>query len=244
MFVKLARRWAELGHPCLRFDFGGRGESDGGFGDASIQSMVADARAAVAFTRERTGVPIVLAGICSGAKVAVMTACREEGVDGLLLWSADPLGDGVHLSRRRARSLAALRTYAAKLRRPETWKKALAGKLDFRSIGRAVSTPERADRSERENERDFLREFAAFRAPVLFVNGECDAGSQATREAYAEFCRKHGLTAGFAVVPGAGHSFYSLASETRVADLSTDWLRTRFAGSAPTGAEGIGPHSG
>ena len=54
-FVSFARTLAADGHPVLRFDYMGNGDSDGEFADSTLQTALADVRAAIAEVRRRSG---------------------------------------------------------------------------------------------------------------------------------------------------------------------------------------------
>ena len=151
MFVHAARMLAAQGYTCLRFDFRGRGDSDGAACEATIASMTADARAAVAWLRAEApqGGPLVLQAICSGCKVAINTASAETDVARLALWSAESMGSLRSGATGSRRLLATLRTYARKLLRPETWRKLLRGQVRAGMVSKAlvpaeVRSPEEA----------------------------------------------------------------------------------------------------
>jgi pimeloyl-ACP methyl ester carboxylesterase len=77
IFVRLTRALAARGCPGLRFDFGGRGLSDGTAQAVTLDGMIADARAASACLKTHTGCgEIAYVGICSGGNVAIGAASR------------------------------------------------------------------------------------------------------------------------------------------------------------------------
>lgn len=234
MFVKLARRLCRAGCHCLRFDFAGRGESDGAAAEASINTMIEDAKAAMAFLRAKTGVaPTVLVGICSGSKVAMGTVATVPGVDALVLLSHEPMGAmrrGGDTDARKSRSV--LKTYLVKLTRPETWRKILTGRVNTRMVGKALSQRESPDEMELVAETGWLKELAAYPGRLLFVYGSNDPATPSARPKYEAFCREHGLEAAFHEVDGANHSFYSLEWEGEVCGAVGEWMQ--FNSSAVT----------
>jgi exosortase A-associated hydrolase 2 len=96
--VTFARQLAAIGHPVLRFDYMGNGDSEGAFGDSSLTTALSDVRCAIAEVRRRTGARSVsLLGLRLGATIASLAAeqeAREQrtGIEHLVLWS--PIVDG------------------------------------------------------------------------------------------------------------------------------------------------------
>jgi alpha/beta superfamily hydrolase len=76
------------GFSVLRFDFAGRGDSEGDTEHATLATMADDTRAAIEWCRREKGVSrVVLLGLCSGCEVA-LAASTESGICGMALWSA------------------------------------------------------------------------------------------------------------------------------------------------------------
>ncbi len=69
--VNLARFLALAGHPVVRFDFRGQGESDGVFEGTDVRSRLEDLAAVTERTRAGTGVVPALVGLRLGATLAV-----------------------------------------------------------------------------------------------------------------------------------------------------------------------------
>ncbi|MEO5822089.1 MAG: alpha/beta fold hydrolase [Vicinamibacteraceae bacterium] len=93
VFVSFARALAADGHPVLRFDLMGNGDSDGEFSDSTLQTALSDVRCAVREVRRRTGQSTVsLMGLRLGASIAAMIADETPDVAHLILWA--PIVDG------------------------------------------------------------------------------------------------------------------------------------------------------
>jgi uncharacterized protein len=93
VFVTFARRLAADGHPVLRFDYMGNGDSFGSFSESSLTTVLADVRRAVDEVRRRTGADRVnLLGLRFGATVASLVAEEVPGIEHLILWA--PIVDG------------------------------------------------------------------------------------------------------------------------------------------------------
>lgn len=72
MLVKLARKLSANGYDCFRFDFRGKGYSQGCRHQTNNRSMVEDLDAVLYYVNDTLNHPaIVLTGICSGAKLAL-----------------------------------------------------------------------------------------------------------------------------------------------------------------------------
>ncbi|MCH4892256.1 hydrolase 1, exosortase A system-associated [Sphingomonas sp. SFZ2018-12] len=138
----LAAALAAAGHPVMRYDRRGIGDSSGE--NAGFAGSAPDLAAAVAaFRRETPDVArIVGFGNCDAA-TALALFHRQAGLDALVLanpWIGD---DGDALPAR-----AAIRArYAQRLRDPETWRRALRGELNFdksiKGIGKLIQTKSR-----------------------------------------------------------------------------------------------------
>jgi hypothetical protein len=85
LYVKLARALADAGVPSLRFDLSGLGDSDVRKDALSFEeSAVAETKEAMDYlTRLRGWTRFQLAGLCSGADVAHMTAVVDPRVVGM-----------------------------------------------------------------------------------------------------------------------------------------------------------------
>jgi alpha/beta superfamily hydrolase len=226
MFVHAARRLAAQGFTCLRFDFAGRGDSDPLPQPATIASMTADARAALAWLQANhpDGGPLTLLAICSGCKVAIGAAAQEPAVARLALWSAESMGSLRHAATGRRKLLAMLRAYAAKLLRRETWRKLARGQLRPRMVGRALVSAEVRSPEEARAEDAALRLFQKFRGDLLLVFGGSDPDAPGSSAAYSAFCERHGIRQTSHLIPHAGHSYYGLAWEAELFRITESWL--------------------
>jgi exosortase A-associated hydrolase 2 len=93
VFVAFARALAADGHPVLRFDYMGNGDSGGTFSQSSLRTAMADVHAAIDEMRRRTGPrPLSLLGVRLGGTVASLVAEELTGLDRLILWA--PIVDG------------------------------------------------------------------------------------------------------------------------------------------------------
>ena len=93
MFVLYARLLAQHGHPVLRFDYMGNGDSTGDFSASSLATMRADVRRAIEQVRRLAGDDRVnLLGLRFGATLASLVAEELPAIHQLVLWA--PIVDG------------------------------------------------------------------------------------------------------------------------------------------------------
>ena len=93
VFVSFARQLAAEGHPVLRFDYMGNGDSEGDIRDSSLATTVSDVRCAIEQVRRLTGTRAVsLLGLRLGASVAGLVAEETADVEHLVHWA--PIVDG------------------------------------------------------------------------------------------------------------------------------------------------------
>ena len=76
----------EAGYGCLIFDFRGHGESEGDFTTVAAAHEVEDARAAIAFVRNRFGadLPLAVYGISMGGAVAIQVVASDPDVRAII----------------------------------------------------------------------------------------------------------------------------------------------------------------
>lgn len=86
LYVKMARTFAEMGFPCLRFDLSGLGDAPPGQKGYEEQA-IEDIKAALGQLDERGAISggVILLGLCSGSEHAYKVALGTETVSGLIL---------------------------------------------------------------------------------------------------------------------------------------------------------------
>lgn len=231
MFVKMARRAAELGFLAVRFDFRGRGDSGGDPFATALTTMISDTVAlAQVLTEEYDVDRIGFIGDCSGAEVAIGAAPLIEQADSMVLWSA-PIVGGERSRAQQAKKAHILREYLGKLFRQETWAKLLTGRLRLDMIRKAVSGGGKGageEGAEIDREIDWLKRFDSFAGEQLFIYGGNDPTMRASVEHYQHLTRQVGRSFYYHVVAGSNHAFYSLAWEQEVIQTSLDWLGQQY----------------
>ncbi len=148
MYWKMARRFAALGFPVLRFDFYGLGDSEGSapeplladfYGQVQGGRFVPDTIAAMDWMEKNHGCgSFIAAGLCGGALTGLLAAERDARIEGLLGLSIPVILDGSAIDFSKFmtdKQLAGTRQrYLGKLRLwdPSVWK-SWARLLTFRS---------------------------------------------------------------------------------------------------------------
>ena len=211
LFLEYARLLAGDGVAALRIDYRGRGESDGGHHDAGITTMADDAQAAVQWLKENGFAPhgVEVTAICSGCKVAITLASRVE-IPHIKLLSAEAMGSLRAKDTNAVKTLSALKAYARKLLKKETWRKIFKGEVRTDMVGKALVKHETRSADEAKAEDATLAIFRKFGGTLSFVYGGSDPDAPGAKAGYEKFCRKNAIKATFAVIPHAGHSYYAL----------------------------------
>jgi fermentation-respiration switch protein FrsA (DUF1100 family) len=201
IFVKCARSLAEAGMASLRFDFCGSGESDGNFREVTLQSEIADAKAAIEFFRKQKGIEPQRLGLCGlslGGAIAA-TVAPWSRARALVLWSA--LAHTDHLRRLAERTTRPLAN----------------GAREYNSHEISMCFLENAEKVAP------LAGIRRFTAPTLIIHPEKD--EHLPLDHAEDFFRAAGAKVKEKiVVPGADHTFTSVAWEREVIAKTVGWF--------------------
>lgn len=230
MLTRAARRFCDAGYAVLRFDFAGRGDSGGQTELATLATMQEDTRTAMSWCRERASAPLLLVGLCSGCEIAV--ACANQNAAGVVLWSAPIFAALPSKETASKKRLGNLKQYARKLTRVATWKKLLSGKVDTGAIGKAVAGGGGAAQKNVEADvpgqlppgfrQGAMDSWHIYNGPIFATYGTADPIAQGAAAWYRE---KSGTEPQFHWVEGANHSYYGLAWEAEVIEVTKSWLK-------------------
>ena len=141
LWVTLARRLSALGHPALRLDFSGIGDSPDATDSARFETRAArEACAAMDALGELAQVQrFALIGLCSGAEIAFKAALEDSRVCALVLVNAPRFLEepSAELVASLERKQAARYYWTVALRNPRSWWKALRGRADLGAMAQA-----------------------------------------------------------------------------------------------------------
>jgi uncharacterized protein len=204
IFIKCCRALAREGIASLRFDFYGSGESEGTFHEATLQSEIADARAASRFMQRQKGIDPARLGLCGLSLGGCVAACvaRAANAKALVLWSA-------------VAHPAILQQLSKKLGNPSP-----SHPGDFEYDAREISARFLKDAAKV----DPLSAIRRFAKPTLIVHpGKDDAvppshAADFLQASSAKIKEK-------VIIPGADHTYTSVAWESDVIARTVDWFR-------------------
>lgn len=233
MLTRAARHFGAQGWASLRFDFGGRGDSEGDTELATLATMRDDAAIASKLLRGSVkGGPIIAVGLCSGCEIAV--AAASENWDGIALWSAPIFAALPEQSGQEKKRAANLGKYARKLLNPQTYLKIARGQVDTAAVGKAMKGGGGAAGKNIESHQagqlppgfrqHVLADLKKYNGPILQIYGDADPIAGDARAWYAAHCATAPLVE---MVAGANHSFYGLEWERRVFEITEEWLNAR-----------------
>jgi dipeptidyl aminopeptidase/acylaminoacyl peptidase len=207
IFIKCARALARAGIASLRFDFYGSGESEGEFRAATLAGEIADAVDAVKFFRRQRRIDRARLGLCGLSLGGCVAACIAQRVEAkaLVTWSAVAhpavLQEIMHSMLRPVRGSRRLVEYDAR-------------EVSLRFV---IHAPRYKP----------VNLLAAFRGPTLIIHpGEDEHVPRSHAEdlyqaAGSKIKQK-------AIIPGADHTFASLAWEREVIQRTVAWFRAHL----------------
>ncbi len=201
IFVKCARALEQAGIASLRFDFYGSGESEGTFREVTLHGEIADAKVAVEFFRKQKGIRpegLGLCGLSMGGAVAASVA-KWSKARALVLWSA----------LAHPKELRDIAEHATRML-PDGNHEYNAHEVSARFL----------DEVDRVEPVEALRKF---HSPTLILHPEKDEHlplhhpDDLFRACAAEIKEK-------VIIPGADHTFTSVAWENEVIARTTQWF--------------------
>lgn len=219
LHVRLARRFAGHGHPTLRFDLSGIGDSAPSRSPlAPPERWVAETRDAMDFLAESAGISrFIVVGSCSGAVVSFRTALADQRVAGLGLINPN----GPTLLRHYVRMAAS---------HPSTWRRLLGGRArlgqQYTGLMRRsqrLSHPEAAPADPVSD----LRALAERSVNLLLVLSQWDPSYDFYTHVLSRQIEAAGAPVSCHVIPGADHQMSVLANQQQLTRILDDWISAR-----------------
>ncbi|WP_428718183.1 serine aminopeptidase domain-containing protein [Undibacterium curvum] len=261
LYVRFARALAQAGFPVLRFDKAGIGYSKATpqdtENDVYADGGVSDIQNAMYFMENSVYCEgFVVAGLCSGAYFAYLSAIKDARVRGMVLmnqlvfeWHA-----GDTITARKQESIKSTHFYVKAVRNLHTWKRLFKGDIRLRQIirklservGKRLRTISQALIGKLIKDHHFLgkvaRQFRQLDARGVEVMLIMDAGD-ASVDLMTENLGRHGVLLGdserirLSIFKGADHTFTPLWAQQYVSDLLVSHLQARFLPASATKAE-------
>jgi exosortase A-associated hydrolase 1 len=233
-FVHMARHLAAKGHPVLRFDYRGMGDSTGEGRD--FRAVSSDIRAAIdAFVGAVPGLrSVVIFGLCDAASAALMYCNSDDRVAGLILanpWVRTESG----LAQAQVKHY-----YGGRLLQGSFWRKLRSGRLKLIPAARsfiraiAVTVRRRIGGLGAAPDADFVatmrRGLEGFSGPVLLVM----SGRDLTAKEFSDLCVESSVWArlltranvSVQAMASADHTFSTRVATEQVNSTCSQWLRT------------------
>jgi pimeloyl-ACP methyl ester carboxylesterase len=229
ILVAAARALAEAGHPCLRFDYRGRGDSTGDPRATTLDDMIADTLAGVRYLDGELGERgACLVGICSGANVAIGAASLiPERVRAIVCWSLLPFMEHKEQARSGAKRRSLIGHFARRALSPSAWWRLLRGEANVRGAARALAgDPEGGpeERAHKTSSRDILAGFAQYRGRCDLIYGDRDPEFPASRAFFEPWLSRHRIPSRVEIIEGSPHNFYTAEWTDRVVARTVEWV--------------------
>jgi pimeloyl-ACP methyl ester carboxylesterase len=239
MLVKTARNLTVKGYDCFRFDFRGKGYSQGDRRNTGNRSMLQDLDAVLQYISQVLNQPrIIPVGICSGAKLALYYVRNGRYPVSHVIEISGPVlrQNEAEAALAAGHAKSSLKEYAGKVFRMDTWRKFTGGEIHFRAVWRNIIRPVKQLFAKRNGKtvsaprtvtQTQEKPFGKFKGQMLLIHGEKDPETRPALAQIHEMLRRYRIPFDTHVVKNANHSFYSIAWEREIIELIEEWLENR-----------------
>lgn len=248
MLVKLARNLCNNGYDCFRFDFRGKGYSQGDRHQTNNQTMLKDLDSVLQYVNNSLNRPdIVLIGICSGAKLALYYARNGNYTINHVIEMSSPVlrQNEIESKLITNNTKNTINEYYRKIFYKETWRKLISGEIHFSKIRRNIFKPlvsffklpynviakatrnkaaEKAKGGGQKVQESPFRPFERFQGQMLLIHGEKDPETKLSLQQIQDMLQRYEILSDTRIIKDANHSFYSLAWEKDIIQIIMNWL--------------------
>lgn len=203
--------------------------------------MIEDLNAVLNYINNELDQPeITLAGICSGAKLALYYARNGDEIIRHIIEMSSPVlrHKEVESTLAANKTIHSLKEYFNKIFRIATWRKLMHGEIQFIAIKRNilkpiynlvankknVSTPEK----KINNIKSGNEPFSKFHGQMLLIHGEKDPETKPALHQIHEMLHRYSILSDTHVIKNANHSFYSVNWERNIIQIITNWLNNKY----------------
>lgn len=237
MLTQFARDLAGEGFYCMRFDFSGKGYNSH-FPIATDQnSMLQDLAHVIHFVNSKLEPDhIVLAGLCLGGTVAIYGSALAKNISRLILLAPSALYYKASAAKEVKTTLGRLRGYWQKMAKAETYRKIIAGRVNYSLIARFLISPftsyfrskcfpdkQEAGDSTKKNP-VYIAPLQNFNGSILIIFGDRDPEFEASSHQIKSLCDSNGVNYQLKAIPGANHSFYSIEWKKQILLHIKEWM--------------------
>lgn len=157
LYLKMAKKYCEMGFTVLRFDFYGLGDSEGEvdahfmadlYGSIQVGRYEEDTKSAMDWMSEKYGVnDFILSGLCGGAITGLFAGSNDDRVIGLLGLGIPVILDSSNVDQFDYRNITdghlneLKKGYIKKILDPKSWIRFLSFKSDYKIIFKSLWMP-------------------------------------------------------------------------------------------------------
>lgn len=233
IFVRISRRLALLGFCCIRFDFGGRGFSDGDQLAVNFPSMLSDLHIVIDDVTKRENIThIILIGMCSGARLGLyyIKHMTHGKISHLIEISSPPLNElGDNTKMEVCKFNNNLKGYLNKVFDINTYKKVLSREVNYRQIMKIMISPfmnvaKINDLKTVQAKRWEKRGTKFFKGEVLSIHGGKDPETILSVGQIEKMLEENEIPMRKCIIEDGNHGFYSLHWEQEILEIIESWI--------------------